>query len=391
MKGNGVFWTALTIALFFSKMIHAQWTEIHDLQGASVLGFAASDSGVWMAGSEGISYLGENFQSLETHNTGLSTTYISDIDIFGYYLAAGTQDGIFLSKDGGLSWENVSGEEFASLNIRSVASNDSMLLTGVNGGLYRSMNSGRSWEDFSEGLSAYATFVLKPYGQGFLAATDGGVYRHSLEAGTWELISEEIVRDILVSDGQLILGGDYGIYVSQDLGSSWNPDMMGMENALVSSLAKVGASYFAGTQTSGVYHSTDLLTWEAWNNGLEETGITSLVGVRDTFLLCGTTSGKLALLDIFSEGSSATAWHSTGMENFRVWPNPARGFVFVESGISGGELQLELFASTGSLIHRQTMAAELHLRIDLPQQKGIYFLRLKAADGRSAMRKIVSY
>jgi ligand-binding sensor domain-containing protein len=155
---------------------------------------------------------------------------------------AGTDSGVFLSTDNGISWNAVNAG-LASLNIQLVAVIGGIIFAGTYGhGIFLSTNNGTSWNAVNAG---------PPRGGLTSLVVIGG----NLFAGTYD-------------------GGDF---LSTDNGTSWTTVNTGLPTTDVRSLAVIGGTIFAGTQGGGVYLSTNNGTsWTAVNSGLANTMITSL-------------------------------------------------------------------------------------------------------------------
>ncbi|MBU2650495.1 MAG: thiol protease/hemagglutinin PrtT [Bacteroidetes bacterium] len=78
-------------------------------------------------------------------------------------------------------------------------------------------------------------------------------------------------------------------------------------------------------------------------------------------------------------------------DNFRVYPNPASDFIFVESIQEGMKLKsIRLFGSSGSLIFSQTGSEIKNARIDLRTcTPGIYFLQCITGKGNIESKKLI--
>lgn len=154
----------------------------------------------------------------------------------GQLVVAGTYDsGVWQSADGGHTWESLSQGLAARGLARLVAAGDSLFALGPNEGLWRTRDGGRSWAKV-EGLAAHlplsAFAVARPAPgeevllvssvmSGLLRSTDGGA--------TWQVALEgPDVLAFLVAEGAgdrrvWATTADGEVLLSDDLGASWTP------------------------------------------------------------------------------------------------------------------------------------------------------------------------
>jgi hypothetical protein len=97
---------------------------------------------------------------------------------------------------------------------------------------------------------AYGTFV----GANLATSTDGV---------TWTSRSVGVgnVLQVIYAGGQFVAAGTMGVYTSPD-GVTWTSRTTGLTTANHTSIAYIGSTYYAGTNSSGYYAtSTDAITW----------------------------------------------------------------------------------------------------------------------------------
>jgi len=190
---------------------------------------------------------------------------------------AGSNTGLFMSQDGGKSWENALGKSrlgnsaavTALKTSRSQAGTVS-LFAGTLGGIYRSVDRGATWEAVSFGrpvpvITAFSVSV----GNFIHAATlADGVYTSSDNGGSWArwnfgLLDWRIysITAALHPDGSSVLyaGTESGIYASKNNGRAWCetsfPDSCGA--VLTLNASEDGSTLFAGTEKGVIACSKD--------------------------------------------------------------------------------------------------------------------------------------
>jgi photosystem II stability/assembly factor-like uncharacterized protein len=142
------------------------------------------------------------------------------------------EDGLFLSKDAGATWEVVGKASFGTPRTNGIAINPSdtnvMFVATQAAGVYKSVDGGANWKASNQGLSAACYFVAahpKTAGRIF-AASSNGVFESADSGITWNLIglAGQEVRQILFDPANsdiLFAASNYGVYKTVDGGKSW--------------------------------------------------------------------------------------------------------------------------------------------------------------------------
>ncbi|MEJ2637126.1 MAG: hypothetical protein P8184_17800 [Calditrichia bacterium] len=273
----------------------------HIVQGPDSRILAAMDyGGVYLSGN-----LGESWEYI-----GLRTVRIVKlfVDSYGVYWA-GSDYGLYSSKDEGENWHRVEQESFGqiyqiyedsagglfivsigrlfyrherggiwqkieapeSAAIRGVAVGKSgALFVTTTKGLYRSINSGSSWEklpiDIWDSMIAEAgNGNLLLYG----ASTDGSrIFLSKDDFRTWKQILEisgPIYNLSLDAEGNYYLGAQEGLYFSDNEGQAWHLLMQ----ECTFGIAPTRQGVLLAATGDGIVRSADAgLTWEESNYGL---------------------------------------------------------------------------------------------------------------------------
>ncbi len=228
----------------------------------------------------------------------MSPAYATD----GTVLAA-TDQGMFLSYDGGASWHAASpGLPRGSPWTVAVSPNyadDGTVFAGTVEGLFRSTDGGNSWAACNTGLRArhVRAIAFSPNyaldGTLFVGMAkswygrwgDAGVYRSTNYGQSWVWCrgvpgSHSDLRALAISPNfatdQTVYAGSYGpgIFRSTDGGNTWSAVNSGLPYVAVSALAispdfEHDATIYVGLYDIGVYRSTNGgLTWSSASQGL---------------------------------------------------------------------------------------------------------------------------
>lgn len=112
---------------------------------------------------------------------------------------AGTQQGLFISNDGGQSWEHADRGP-SDMYVKAIAQDPrdaAVVVIGTNQFIFRSTNGGRTWVRRGGGLPSgdFTSVVMNPTNPDEVMAADyshGGVYRSVDKGYTWERIDAEL-------------------------------------------------------------------------------------------------------------------------------------------------------------------------------------------------------
>ncbi len=311
--------------LFVSTNQGGRWERVGSgLIGASILGvdfmgarmFAAGGTVVYMSTDEGISW--------STTVLGSRTVFLSGIMHTDSTLFATTfGGGVFSSEDSGKSWK----QRNAGLMGRDVYTtlrHDSLMFVGTNAGVFASANEGGSWMELNSalvhrGVERLAVSDGKIFALGWVGAfvtTDRGehwgllsppatftspgaigVSGSNLLISYWRGVScwpgyggggdtmkvslgGTRIAAFFASGSRVFAAGDYGIFKSQDGGSTWarvdsELTRFGSYRALHAAADRV----FAGLTMGGVAISTDGGGhWAVTDSGLPEASIIAFAG-----------------------------------------------------------------------------------------------------------------
>lgn len=264
--------------------------------GPGGLVFAATASGVYRSTDAGATWTLVGFSSSGASAVGINpaTSFVyaglSDgggpIGLPGPF--GGGPSGLYVSTDNGATWGYVLGNPgafgvaFTSSGSVLVASSGP---TGANGGLFLSADNGANW--------AYADCC---YPRAFALTSNGNIYAGDMSVSFWA--------------GEVPTGG---ISRSTNSGASWA--QVGLANTPVYGLAAAPNDHlFAGTASTGVFRSTDGITW-AQVNGSFTSPVTSLSANSIGVVFAGGFGGGV----VASSDDGAT-WTqlNTGLTDIRV-------------------------------------------------------------------------
>jgi hypothetical protein len=175
-------------------------------------------------------------------------------------------DGIFISKDNGVTWQE-SNSGLTSFSMNCVGASGGKVFAGSVGGLFISSDDGVTWAPSSafanqniRALSVVGSYI-------FLYAANTGVYRSADNGTTWSLTNLNVGISFTSSNGTLLAtDGAASIYSSTDNGMTWSKTTMLDNSGYSTMVAAKGAVVLAST-ANGAYRSIDNgATWAPINS-----------------------------------------------------------------------------------------------------------------------------
>jgi len=254
-------------------------------------------------------------------NTGLPNNpypTVYSIAISGTTVFIATSSGVYKSTNNGSNW--VYSNSGLSGTPRNFAISGTTIFACSSMGVFKSTNNGTSWSAVNTGLVNKNVKSLVVCGGDIYAGTDGnGVYKTNNGGLNWFCVNtgmtNVMVRSIITNGSEMYIATKNGAYKSTDYGFNWSQIFSYQgTNGVYSIAINKDTNVFIGTYESGIFLSTDQgTTWNAVNNGLTTTCVTSLV-ISDTNIFAGTNSG------IFLSTNNGTSWTSinTGLVNINI-------------------------------------------------------------------------
>ena len=271
----------------------------------------------------------------------------------------GTSQGLFQSSDKGESWVLILGSQYC---ITTTVTNNSFLFSEVSGSLYRTSLLNTDSTEQVPHVRFGGTCVSLSVG-----SKPGMLYRNSYSdmfqsndnGTTWTRIdSGQFTSHTLSSDGTLLLGTAEG-YVISPKGVRESIEPILRYNA-VSALTRDEKNLYAGMSTGEVYVSRDVgKSWNPITGDLADPNIFDLVLVNNTFYAASDSRGLF-------RSSDGKRWSSLNLSFPFEFP-PKRGSGFIGSILVEGETIVAGTAYRG--VYRSTDAGGTWLSMGegLPQ------------------------
>ena len=235
--------------------------------------YSCVPTGIYLSTNEGLTW--------QARNNGLPSYAANDLAFHldtmvaavGAYFLNGYWGGVFLSTDGGNSW-NPAG--LSNQYVQAVTFSGSYILAATLGlgvsQVYRSSNFGQTWVESNTGLPAGArVLAFLSSGNRIYAASSKGIYATDNSGSSWlpfdtGLPPNTSVQNIIQTQSALLSATSNGCFVSTDEGQTWRSVNEGLGGSIRPYTVEAGSNFaFLGS-----------------NSGLWIRALGELTGVRQT-------------------------------------------------------------------------------------------------------------
>lgn len=259
--------------------------------------------------------------SAEAQWENMTGVYVDDITCMepnGQEIFAGTDWGIYYSKNYGKNWVSFD-HKYRSSTINEIVLEGSKLIVGAWGSVSVYNFDGEEWIRQTTSGVIYAEEIVVIDSNIFVAAYNG-LYRSSDFGVSWEQIMDKSARSIILHNDKILAAVSSGISVSTNNGQSWEWQILDSENLNpILSIISAGDNLYART------HNLAFVSWDGgqnWNkipdahpayqNGSAIITIPNLHGSLDYFAATG--SG------VYYSANNGVSWYSrnTGLPDTRV-------------------------------------------------------------------------
>jgi photosystem II stability/assembly factor-like uncharacterized protein len=269
-------------AIIFLHSLDSQWQQSYGIYNGTIRSFTVRGSRVF-AGTElkGI-YVSSNYGNYPWAQTMINDKTVLSMASNNFYVFAGTADGIiYRSIDTGSTWNSVLSINYS---VNSICMLDSNIYAGTSNGIFLSFNNGITWNQHPmNGQTVYSLIVKQNV---IYAATQTyGVYKTTNNGLNWIQtgLNNQTVLSLALCNNIIFAGTEQnGILKSIDNGQTW----AAVNDQKVNSFAVAGNNIYAATYLNGVYRSTNFgQNWSYF--GLSNTTIYS-IGLNSSIVLAGT-------------------------------------------------------------------------------------------------------
>jgi len=393
MKQFSILLFTFLILVFLPGNTKSQWVNVSGLGGGGTKSLAVNGTNLFVGTEQGVYLSTDNGVTWTEVNNGLPATFIWYLKVSGNNLYACTGGvGLFRTTDSGASWSNLG---LISEIIYTCVVNGSAIFAGTRDhGIYRSTDDGVNWNQVNNGLNTIDVRALFVNGNSIFAGSFPGMYRSTDNGENWVELTNGLPNPMVNVIGLTIIGStlfaglDGGVYSSTDNGDSWNPT--NLTGVGVNTIYAYLNNLFAGLSGDGVYLSSDNgLTWLTVNEGLPTPVYPqSLVTSGDKIFLAAWYEGLYSrpLSELVSSvpgsGGDVPAKYSL----FQNYPNPFNPSTSIKYSISQlSNVLIKIFDVLGNevetLVNEEKPVGNYEIYWNAEQlPSGIYYYQLKAGD-----------
>lgn len=217
--------------------------------------FAGTDNGIYRSIDSGLSW-----QGVLTGNTHILALAMTGTVV----IASSTTSGCYVTSNNGLYWKSANAG-LPGTEVLSFFINGTNVFAGTQNGIYLSKDSGASWSADTVGL-AYPPLGFYPWvysfaviGTNIFAGTSFGVYLRSDSDSSWSRVISGLKPPyrafaLLASGSNIFAATDSGVFLSSNSGASWSSADTGLPYGIhINTLVISGGYLFAGTAGGGVW------------------------------------------------------------------------------------------------------------------------------------------
>jgi len=166
-------------------------------------------------------------------------------------------------------------------------------------GVFLSRDGGKSWEPKSAGLSDRHVYALAALDNNLLAGTGDGIFWSRDNAEHWACVSQQVkgIGTLLATKTGLYAGNSVGLFVSTDVGRTWKNTAL---KTCVLKIMNMGTKLFVGTN-NGVFTGT--IGDTTWSNAGLATGSVVSLAVSETTVFAG-----VERVGVFHSADSGKSW-----------------------------------------------------------------------------------
>jgi photosystem II stability/assembly factor-like uncharacterized protein len=327
------FISTVSLLILLGNQAFGQWTKLPHL-AENVISVYIADSNL-LAGTEaGIYYSKDEGDTWDTA-TGINTIATSFAQE-GKKLLVSSYEQVFHSMDYGTSWTALP-TIYTFQNVNKIVVSDRRYVVGMDGsGVWFSEDGGTAWRSSNSSWQSRNTdivhkgnmLVASYIGSGYLQiSSTGGQTWYAPGGNGLKIGSSSAFQDVYclaVKDDSVLIAGTQndgvytsndGVYFSYDDGNNWSKEVNGLTTTAVNSIVVVRDLIFLGTKGGGVFYSADEgKNWTSLNIGLSNLTINKLYS-EGTTLYAGVPTGifKVDVCGILKRDLTLNAVGSTAI------------------------------------------------------------------------------
>jgi ligand-binding sensor domain-containing protein len=256
----------------------------------------------------------------------------------GSSVYAGTTDGVIVSSDAGIHWNETS-TGFTKSTVNSLLMTGGTLYAGTLTGVYSSTTRGETWTRMNEGLTGINVTSVAAAGSTLVAGTttDGAFVFTGPPDFVWKGTSLKGYVTAVGNSGGTLLASPTGAgaYYSTDNGTTWNfgaGTSPGLDGLFIEGFASSPPYAYAASNGKGFFRSTDSgFHWVPSDSGMKDLHAHACTA-RDSTVFLSTAAG------VFISSDFGVGWLpiNNGLENHSVTALAVIGKTLLGGTADGG-------------------------------------------------------
>ncbi|MGD8782708.1 MAG: T9SS type A sorting domain-containing protein [Ignavibacteria bacterium] len=269
-----------------------------------------------------------NIEDIDTYRYYITMVSLNNSQLYlGIYGDLGRNfNGIYYSSNFGEFWNFIHASNLP-WGVNSIAFIDSLIFASGTNKIFVSKDKGISWENVNGQIST-AVHWLEVRNGVLVASSAQGIFYSTDYGVTWIASGGGNIGDDVWShtqdDNYFYVGSyDNGIFVSIDDGRNWESFNIGLENRYISDITSGGGYVFALTDNGIYFSKTNINNWQQFSYEDGPTEISSLQTNR-TYLFAGTANSGVFRFPI-SQITSTNSVEEKVISDFFLsqnYPNP---------------------------------------------------------------------
>lgn len=362
------------------------WTQLPGLKGKAIWSLAISPSNPHMlaAGGEDGVYLSEDSGTTWRRISPVENRELRPVVSLAFHprdtkiIYAGTTHLPWRTTDGGEHWQSIHSGMLDDSDVFSIVvdpNRPEIVLSSACSGAYRSTSAGTQWSRMPTPHGAFRTYfvALDTESGAIFAGTTLGLFRSTDSGKTWSKVTGEAVKSIAFRGQKILMASLHeGVLISTDGGETVRPVNEGFSNRSLATLTSAGNVLFVASVyepgEGGLFRSRDFGTTWSRVSGEHDAG---------NLLILAAKPGNPEL--VFGANHEAFYGSKDGGRSWvRELAPPGKGVTALVATQDGS-----LLAGTNSGVYRKTGATSW-VPVKVPGARRVQWMK-SSGHGRLAM------
>jgi len=385
---------ASNFGMYMTEDSASSWQEANKGILATIVTSINANDSIVIAGTSGTGvYISMDAgNSWQRQVNGLTSEYVIAVSATKTWAFASVENTkVFRSNNNGSLWNTASNGLQASVksfrpdSLRVVALTQGQQFTPP--ALYETVDNGLNWTTITDPGVNYLT-ALGITNHYIYVAADTQVFVTSTNGNSWQPVGSNLpsttINAVLPVDTNTVFIGTEtnGVYKWTNT-SNWTAMNSGITNLEITDIRMQAGVLYVSTWGGGVFYSLNMgSTWIPYNVGLDNLYVSALAS--DSLRLYAATDAG-----VYSEVVIINSIKQPIYSSVQIFPNPTGGKLYI-SNLSNEKTQIRVLNSIGEFIYEYDGYPSDNLFVDLSNHSsGIYFLVLQNQKETSVQKIIL--